>query len=252
MVIVWITIAPTLAPYDPSQLFPVANSVPTSAHIFGTDHLGRDVLSRTLYGGQLTLTMGLGACGLAMFGGIALGILGGLSAGNLLPRYVDGWVSLIIDVLLALPSLLLAMAILATMGSSAISATVAVGISQIGAVGRVARAAVLAVSQERYVEGAVAIGIGRYRLIGLHILPNAQPTLLNYAMITFAYSLLNIAALGFIGLLGQPGTPELGVMLSDSRISLRVAPWIGLAPGLTLSLFVWGANVTAHRLSRYG
>jgi peptide/nickel transport system permease protein len=236
-------VAPLLVSVDPMltdtsrQLEP-----PSREHIFGTDTLGRDVFSRLVFGGQRTLAIALLATGLAVSAGGCLGILAGVS-GN----WVDQSLSILMNALLAFPSIVFALIILTLMGSGELPLILATGFAQIVTFARVGRAAVISVRGMLYVEAAYAAGATRLYTILHTILPNIYPSLLTYAGVTFSYCLLNSAALSFLGLGGQPGIPDWGVMLAEGRSAFRPAPWIAVAPGIAISLTIWLVN----SLTRY-
>lgn len=235
-------LAPWLAPADPMQTDP-ANALqpPSGEHLLGTDSLGRDVLSRTLYGGQRTLLITAAATIISTCLGLPLGLASGLAGG-----WRDSLLTAITNALLAFPSLLLALVALTLLGVGGGSLAVATGLAQVGAYARVTRSAVVAVRSTQYVEAAYALGAPRRRVLLLHILPNIQPALLAYTGVVFSYNLLNSAALSFLGLGGEPGIPDWGVMLAEGRAALRAAPWISLVPGLAITLTVTAMNHVAR------
>lgn len=243
--IVWLVFvfaAPLVAPVDPMrtdtahQLQP-----PTGDHPLGTDLLGRDVLSRALYGGQHTLLIAALATVIALVPGIAVGLLS---------LAMDRAVGVIVNALLAFPGLLLALLVMTLLGHGAWPLALATGIMQIAPCARVTRAAALSVRKSGYVEAARSLGASRWRLTRAHILPNIAATVLAYAAVIFAYAILNSAALNFLGLGGEPGLPDWGVMLYEGRQAFRGAPWIAATPGLAITLTVILANRAADRISR--
>jgi peptide/nickel transport system permease protein len=230
--------APLVMTFDP-MLTDTARQLepPNREHILGTDTLGRDVFSRLVHGGQRTLVITLLATGLALVIGCGMGIASGMSGG-----WFDDALSVVTNALLAFPSLLAALIVLTLMGGSAISLAVATGFAQIAPCARISRAAVLGIRSMGYVEAARASGASRFYIVRYAIFPNIYPTLFTYAGVTFSYCLLNSAALSFLGLGGQPGIPDWGVMLAEGRMALRAAPWVGIAPGLAISITVWLVN----------
>lgn len=247
----WLTLAalaavaaPFLAPAGPLAADPARALLPPGpGGVLGTDFLGRDVLARLLWGGRWTLQMGgLGlavAVGLGLPLGLAAGSLGG-RADRLLMRLVDG--------LLAFPGLLLAMAVVAVMGTGLRPVAVAVGLAAAPPFARVARSVALEVRAQPYIEAARAVGASPWRIAVRHILPNAAPSLVAFAATQLGWVLLNGAALNFLGLGTSPGTPEWGAMLAEGRGYLREAPWAGTFPGLTLTLTVLAANLVGDGL----
>ena len=226
--------ASILSPADPMRTEPdLQMQPPKFTHILGTDLLGRDVLSRLLYGGQRTLIVTTLAASLAIVVGSSVGLLAGISVNQ-----VDGILSNLISALLAIPNLLLALVILTLLGSGIVPLILATGFAQIAPVARVLRAAVLAVQIQPYIEAGYAIGLKRWHIVYYYILPNIQSTLLAYGGVTFSYCLLNSSALSYLGLGGKPGIPDWGVMLAEGRNTLRDAPWVALAPGLAITITV--------------
>ncbi len=240
--------ASEIAPADPMETDALHQyQPPSSNHLLGTDALGRDVLSRTLYGGRRTLFVTAAATLITISGGLSLGIAAGLGR-----AWPDRVVTVLVNALLAFPGLLLALVVLTVLGVGALPLALATALAQVGAFARVARSAVISVRSSSYVEAAVALGATRRRILWYHILPNIQPTLLAYTTVVFSYNLLNSAALSFLGLGGEPGVPDWGVMLAEGRESLRDAPWIGLVPGLAITLTVIALNQLATAwLARY-
>jgi peptide/nickel transport system permease protein len=239
-----VMVAPFFAPYDPMQTnTDQITQPPSSAHLLGTDQLGRDVLSRLLHGGQRTVSVALLATGFAIIPGLILGLLtiiGGKS--------VDRLLMVLMNALLAFPSLLLALVVLAVLGQGAWQLALATGLAQVGYYARIARSAFLAVETQAYLESARALGVQTPRLLLRYYLPNARSTLIGYAGLIFSYSIINSAALSFLGLGGEPGVPDWGVMLADGREAFRTAPWVGFAPGVAISLLVWASTSFADRL----
>lgn len=231
-------LASILSPADPMRTEPNLQMQPPNLnHILGTDLLGRDVLSRLLYGGQRTLIATTLAASLAIIVGSSIGLMAGISVNE-----VDAILSNLISALLAIPNLLLALVILTLLGTGIVPLILATGFAQIAPVARVIRAAVLAVRIQPYIESGYAIGLKRWHIVYYYILPNIQSTLVAYGSVTFSYCLLNSAALSYFGLGGEPGLPDWGVMLAEGRNTLRDAPWVALAPGLAITLTVWLIN----------
>jgi ABC-type dipeptide/oligopeptide/nickel transport system permease subunit len=247
VVVALILLSPLAAPYDPMLTEPINQlQPPDTAHLLGTDLLGRDVLSRAMFGGQRTLLIATAAAVVALVPGVLLGLTSGLG-----PEWLDGALQTLIGAALALPGLLLALVILTLLGTGALPLSLATGISQIAAIARVTRSAVMEVRSLLYVQAAASLGVSRTRLVLRHILPNIAPTLLAYAVIVFSFSVLNNAALSFLGLGGDPGIPDWGMMLADARTAFRSAPWIGLAPGLGITLLVMLLNRLARSFSSF-
>jgi peptide/nickel transport system permease protein len=224
--------APIAAPFDPMRTQPeVALQPPSKTHLLGTDLLGRDVLSRALHGGQHTLL----TAGLAAISAFALGCLLGATSRLYGPRF-DQMLQALLNAILAIPGLVLALAILTLLGSGVQSVVIAISIMLVAPCARLVRTALVEVYAAPYVEAAIGLGIGRARLILRHLLPNIWPLLASYFVVMFAYSILNAAALSFLGLGPPPGTPDWGVMLAEGRLAFRSAPWVALAPGLGITV----------------
>lgn len=235
--------APLLAPYDP-MLTNVAHALqpPGGVHPLGTDALGRDVLSRVLYGGQRTLLISALAAAIALLPGIALGLLSGS-----LDTRGDAAIMAIVNAWLAFPGLLLALVIVTVLGAGPLPVALATGAALIPQVARVTRSAALQVRAQPFVGAARAAGAAGWWVASRHLLPNIAPTILAYAGVTFAYAVLNSAALTFLGLAGDIGVPDWGTMLYDARVTFRVAPWASLAPGLAITTMVYTINRAADR-----
>jgi peptide/nickel transport system permease protein len=236
--------APLIAPYSPSQQFNGSElKPPGGAHLLGTDQLGRDLLSRIIYGTRASLAVGL----LAVIIGASVGVLTGLIAG-----YVGGWVDGAImrgyDALLAFPGVLLAIAVVAVTGPGVLNVAIAIGIAQMPADARLTRSIVLSLRERDYVLAARSLGATRNRIMGVHVLPNTIPPLLVQLSLAMGVAVLAEAALSFLGLGTQPPTPSWGGMLSDSRPFLRQAAWYGIWPGVALALLLVALNCLADAL----
>jgi peptide/nickel transport system permease protein len=231
--------APVIAPYDPIAQDLVHNlKPPSSAHWFGTDDMGRDVLSRVLYGARISITIGFSS----VIGSLVVGAILGLLAGYY-GKWVDTIISRVFDVLLAFPSILLAIAIVAMLGPGLFNALLAIAIINIPTFGRLIRSKVLSVKQEEYIVAARAQGMSQRRLIFRHVLPNSWTPLIVQATLGIATAILDAAALGFLGLGAQPPQAEWGKMLSDSRQYIMTAPWTVIFPGVSIMLSVLGFNL---------
>jgi peptide/nickel transport system permease protein len=230
--------APALAPHDPIRQDLGATYRPSSAgHWLGTDEFGRDILSRIIYGARVSLLVGVVSVGI----GLTLGTVAGLLAGYLGGR-LDSAVMGVMDVLLAVPGVLLAIAIVAVLGPGIGNVMVAVGISSIPVFARLARGSVLVVRETEYVEAVHALGGSAGRVLFRHILPNIAAPLLVMASLHMASAILTAAGLSYLGLGAQPPSPEWGAMLSRGREYLRTAPHIATYPGLAIFVSVMGFN----------
>jgi peptide/nickel transport system permease protein len=235
--------APVFAPYDFDQQTRDAREAPSRDHIFGTDTFGRDIYSRVLYGGRLSLTVGVISVGIGLTVGTMLGLLGGYVG-----RWVDGLVGIFTDVMLAFPSILLAMAIIAILGRSLTNVMIAVGIASIPAYIRLVRSSVIAAKNLPYVEAAQVIGCGAGRVMLRHLLPNVIGPVTVLATLSIATAILTAAGLSFLGLGAQPPTPEWGAMVSDGRQYLRSYWWIVTMPGIAIMLTVLAINLIGDGL----
>jgi peptide/nickel transport system permease protein len=232
-------LAPLLAPYGADQqslgdrLKP-----PSQAHLFGTDDLGRDVLSRTMLGAQISLRVGVLAVLIALFAGSTIGLTAG---------YLGGWTDSVfmrgMDIVLAFPSTLLAIGIVAMRGPGLEMALVAIGIVNIPVYARLGRAMALTLKERDYVLAARCLGAVTPRVIGLHVLPNALSPLMVQATLGIATAIIEAAALGFLGLGAQPPAPEWGLMLTNARAFLINAPWAMIFPGAAIMLTTLAFNL---------
>jgi ABC-type dipeptide/oligopeptide/nickel transport system permease subunit len=226
-----------LAPHDPiRQDLPYALAGPSLEFPLGTDEFGRCILSRILYGARLSLLVGVIATAI----GAGAGILCGLAAGYF-PR-LDAPIMRIMDVLLAFPSILLAIAVVAALGPSLVNVMIAVGVRSIPSYARLARSMVLSLKELEFVQGATALGASHPRVLFRHILPNSVSPLLVFSSMQIATAILLAAILSFLGLGVQPPTPEWGKMVSDGRAYLMEAPHVSLFPGLAIFVAVMGFN----------
>lgn len=228
-------LAPLIAPYDPMHT-DLASQLrgPSPAHLFGTDELGRDVFSRVMYGGRLALLTALGSVVIAAVAGVPLGLVAGYFG-----RWVDAVVMRVVDVLLAIPSILVALGLLAMFGRGTINVIIAVGIVNIPAFARLTRASTLTVKEEDFVLATRSLGAGYGYLLLRTILPNALGPILVQVAVTAATAILLASALSFLGLGIQPPTPDWGAMLSTGRSYLSQAPWYGIFPGLAVAVTVF-------------
>jgi peptide/nickel transport system permease protein len=236
--------APLVTPYDPLAIVPERQFLPPSwAHPAGTDLFGRDVAARVLYGGRYTLGIALLAVLLAAVPGIALGLLAGYYG-----RWLDQGISWLVDVMLAFPSILLALAIVAALGPGVGNVIIAVAIASIPSYARLVRGQVLSARRQQYVRAALTVGCTHRRILVRHILPNIFAALLVLATLDVGWAILNASALSFLGLGVPPPTPEWGVMLNEGRGYLREAPWVTFAPGLAIAFTVLAFNLLGDAL----
>jgi peptide/nickel transport system permease protein len=232
-------LAPLLSPYDPvSADFANVLSPPTRAHPFGTDDIGRDILSRVVYGSRISLQAGLFTVAVALCIGLPLGLVAGYLGGG-----VDNVIMRGLEVILSFPGLVLALGITAVLGPKLIHALFAIGVVFVPNFARLIRAQVLSVKEHDFVAAARALGASDRRLVILHILPNCLAPLLVQCSFSVAFGILTEAALSFLGMGTQPPTPSWGIMLSAGRGYLEQAPWLGAFPGLAIFLAVLGFNL---------
>jgi peptide/nickel transport system permease protein len=239
-----VLLAPWLSAHDPLAMDPPAQLQPPSLwHPAGTDLFGRDVLSRLLFGGRISLLVGAVAVLIGSLPGTLLGLLAGYYGGRL-----DGLVMAITDILLAFPGILLAMAIVSVTGNRLSNVILAVGIAEMPGYTRLARGQVLAACRQPYVRSAITVGCRPARVIFRHVLPNVLQPLVVMATLGIGWAILNASALSFLGLGVQPPSPEWGAMLREGRNFLREAPWVAAFPGLALALVVLAVNLLGDAL----
>ena len=237
-------LAPWIAPYDPvATSWTLVRKAPSGLHWFGTDDLGRDILSRVIFGARASLLAGAISVGIALGIGVPFGLLAGYRGG-----LVDGLISRITDAMLACPFLILAIALAAFLGPSLGNAMIAIGITTTPIFVRLTRGQTMSVKVEDYVEAARAIGNPRWRIALFHILPNIMPALLVQATLSVASAIIAEAALSFLGLGQQPPAPSWGSMLNAAQRFLTNAPWMALWPGLAIFLVVLSFNLVGDGL----
>jgi peptide/nickel transport system permease protein len=236
--------APWIAPYDPlATSWSAVRAGPSAAHWFGADELGRDVLSRIVWGARASILAGLVSVSISL----ALGVPIGMAAGYL-GRWVDGLISRITDAMLACPFLILAIALAAFLGPSLTNAMIAIGISATPVFIRLTRAQVLAAKSEDYVEAARALGNPHLRIALRHILPNIVAPLIVQATLAIAAAVIAEASLSFLGLGQQPPAPSWGSMLNTARNYVDQAPWMAIWPGVSIFLLVLSFNLLGDGL----
>lgn len=215
----------------------------TFGHVLGTDELGRDMLSRLVWGGRVSLVVGFAAVGFAALLGVTLGILSGYLAGRF-----DFWVQRLIDVLMAFPYILLALIVVAILGPGLVNTMFAISIAGIPYYVRIARGSALSLRESEFVTAAQAAGAPTWRILVRHVLSNSLSPIVVAATLDVGFMIMAAAGMSFLGLGAQPPTSEWGVMLSDGRQYLRVAPWVSLLPGFMIFLVVLTLNLLGDRL----
>jgi ABC-type dipeptide/oligopeptide/nickel transport system permease subunit len=235
--------ADVLAPYDPIAQSRAFLEPPSAAHLFGTDALGRDLLSRVIHGARVSLAVGLGAVLIALLIGMAVGLLGGYFGGR-----VDAVVVMVIDTFMSFPGLLVAMVIAAMLGSSLPVVMLAVGIGEFTLFARLVRSVVYAEREKDFVLASRSLGAGSFLIVLRHIIPNILPSLIVLVTLSIGNAILAAASLGFLGLGAQPPTPEWGNLVNIGQEYMLEAPWLVWFPGLAVVATVLGANMLGDGL----
>jgi len=237
-------VAPWVAPHDPYEMDISQRLLPPSKeHILGTDEFGRDILSRIIYGSRITLQIGLISVGIAVVTGGTIGLISGYFGG-----IVDLLIMRLVDIMLAFPSLVLALAIIAILGPSLNNAMIAVGLGSMPSYARLVRGSCLSVMENEYIDAARALGLPDFRIVIRHVLPNVVSPIIVMATLGLPAAILSAAGLSFIGLGAQPPTPEWGALLVTGRAYLRTAPWITTFPGLAIMVVVLAFNLLGDEL----
>jgi peptide/nickel transport system permease protein len=246
MVIVAVIAPGVLTPYDPLVPDPNATLQPLSlAHPFGTDYMGRDLLTRVIYGSRRTIAGSLVAVVIGLFSGILLGLFGAYFG-----RIVDTVIGRFTDVLLSIPGLLLSMVIVVSLGFGALNAAIAVGISSIAVFTRLMRSEVLTVKELAFVEASRHLGQSRLGLLLRHVLPNSYASVLSLAGLQFGSAILWISSLNFLGYGAAPPAPEWGLLVAEGRDYVVSSPWMVLFPGTVVVLSVLAISHVSHMIRR--
>ncbi|MDB4895721.1 MAG: Dipeptide transport system permease protein DppC [Firmicutes bacterium] len=230
--------APMLAPQTFEKMSSAVMAAPSRAAWFGTDQFGRDVLSRTLYGVRISLQVAVVAAGTAAALGTLLGLVAGYFGG-----WVDAAIMRLMEILMAFPSLLLAIGIMAMLGGSLVNVMIAIGLVYLPVFARVARAPVLALREEDMVTGARALGASTWRILFKHILPNMISPVVVQASLAVSNAVLTEAALSYLGLGVRPPTPSLGALIQEGQPMMMMAPWLAIFPGLMIMLMIFAFNL---------
>jgi peptide/nickel transport system permease protein len=237
-------LAPVLAPYDPfEQDYEAMLQGPSPAHALGTDDLGRDTLSRILYGAQVSLQVGLVAVGIAILLGVALGLSAGYWGG-----WVDNLIMRVMDALYAFPTLVLAIAIVSVLGTNLFNAMLAIGIAAAPRFARLVRGQVLSLREREFVTAARGLGATDSRILLRHILPNTLGIIIVQAALNIAFAILTEASLSFLGLGVQPPTPSWGTMLRFGYGFLEQSPWVAFTTGAAITMTIQGFGMLGDGL----
>jgi peptide/nickel transport system permease protein len=236
--------APLLAPYDPTEISPFNTlQEPSAAHPLGTDENGRDVLSRLIYGARVSLVVGVISVGFALMIGVPLGLVAGFFGGT-----TDGVVMRLMDGILAFPALILALAIVAVLGTGVVQLMVAIGITSIPVYARLVRAQVLSLKTQDFALAARALGAPSQRILRRHILPNTMAPIIVQGSLGMAFAILSEAGLSFLGLGIKPPTPSWGGMLQTAVRYIYRVPMLSIAPGVAIFITVLALNIVGDAL----
>lgn len=237
-------LAPLISPYDPLHTdLSVRLSTPTWEHWFGADELGRDLLTRVMYGAQISTLVGVGAVLMGSTIGALIGITSGYAGGR-----TDLIVQRIMDVLMSFPGLILAIALMTALGGSTLNLIIAISVPQFPRTNRVVRSVTIAVKEFQFVEAAKGVGASRWRIIWRHVLPNCMAAYLIVATAMLATAILIESSLSFLGLGVPPPAPSWGRSLSEAMAYMYRAPWMGVFPGMAISFMVFGINMFGDAL----
>ena len=243
-------LAPIIAPHNPTEIFPDALRLPPSfitggkpGFFFGTDDIGRDLLSRLIYGSRISLSVGFAVVVLSLITGTFLGVVAGFYGGM-----IDRLIMRLTDLIMSLPSILFAIVIVAVLGPGITNAIVAVSVVAVPNFIRIIRAQVMVEKNRQYVDAARLFGASNFRIMFVEILPNCMAPLIVQASLGFSDGILNVAALGFLGLGAQAPMSEWGTMLSDARSFIESSPWMVTLPGICILLTVLSFNLLGDGL----
>jgi len=239
LLVVIAILAPVIARYNPSKINPPAQlQPPSTAHWMGTDEFGRDLYARIVYGARISLPVGFIAVAISAIGGTVLGLVAGYYG-----KLVDGVIMRVVDIMLAFPSILLALVVVAILGTNLQNVMIAVGVSGIPSYSRLIRGSVLSARENVYVDAARVVGVPDRLILSRHILPNVIAPTVVYSTLSIGYAILAAAGLSFLGLGAQPPTPEWGSMLATGRQFLQSDPWVTSMPGLAIMITVLSVNL---------
>ncbi|MEK4201863.1 ABC transporter permease [Cytobacillus sp. FSL K6-0265] len=237
-------LAPIIATHDPVKQDLSASELPvfSEGHWLGTDNYGRDVWSRIVYGSQISLLVGIVAVVLGLLGGVTLGLLGGYY------KKLDGVIMRFVDLLFSFPGILLAMLIIAVLGTSLVNVAIAISIWSIPSCARIVRGSVLSIKEKEYIMAMKSVGASDLRIMIKHILPNCFAPIIVFATMRMATAILSTAALSYLGLGAQPPTPEWGSMISQGQAFMWSSPHLTIVPGIAIMLTVFAFNVLGDGL----
>ena len=235
--------APWLAPYDPNEMTLEMMEAPSKMHLLGTDDLGRDLLSRIIWGTQISLFVGVSTVAISLVLGVILGVIAG---------YYGGWADMIImryiDLQWAFPNFIIAVYLVAVFGTGLLNVIVAISLAFLDDFARIARSMVLTLKEQQFVEAARTNGSSNLRIMFKHILPNAAAPIIVQATVSVSYAILGEASLSFLGLGVSANTPTWGLILADGRSFISQAWWLGVYPGLAIMLIVLSINFLGDSL----
>ncbi|WP_019414253.1 ABC transporter permease [Paenisporosarcina sp. TG20] len=236
--------APIIATHDPVKQNLIASELPvfSEGHWLGTDNYGRDVWSRIVYGARISLLVGVTAVSLGLIGGITLGLLGGYY------KKLDGIIMRVVDLLFSFPGILLAMLIIAVLGTNLVNVAIAISIWSIPTCARIVRGSVLSIKEKEYIMAIKSLGASDFRIMMRHILPNAFAPIIVFGTMRMATAILSTASLSFLGLGAQPPTPEWGAMIAQGQAYMWTSPHLTIVPGIAIMLIVFAFNVVGDGL----
>ncbi|MCY4020255.1 MAG: ABC transporter permease [Chloroflexi bacterium] len=244
LIVLAVLFAPQVTPYDPIERnTPERNLGPSLAHPFGTDKLGRDIMSRVLYGGRVSLQVGFLSIALATLVSVPLGLIGGFIGG-----LVDDFIMRVMDLILAFPGLILAIWLVSLLGSNMLNVIFAIAFFSVPTYARLIRGITLSIREMEYVMAARSMGAGAPRIMFFHVLPGVLGPLIVLTTLGVSGAIVTGASLSFLGLGVSPPTPEWGAMLADGRNYMRTQWWIAVFPGITITLVVLILNIIGDAL----